>query len=421
MKTWTEFQDRLAPLARQWPQHVSELVDTILAQAVQAGASDVHFDPTHSALQIRMRMDGVLQSVARLPKELSGNVIARLKVTADLLTYRLDVPQEGRARLEGTSAVEGDRGRGAAPVDLRVSTFPTIHGERAVVRLFDPEARSFELDELGLGTDVRQRLERVLADTSGILLLTGPSGSGKTTTIYACLSHLVRASGGGRHMVTLEDPVEVALEGISQSQVAPAAGFDFARGMRSLLRQDPEVIMIGEIRDRETAEIAVEAGLTGHLVISTLHAGSACGVVGRLLEMGIEPYLLTSSLKAVVNQRLVRCLCTACAGPAEIRDQESAGSLRQAVGCAQCLGTGYRGRKLLAEMLEVDAALRRAILDRYDTSQLEQLAREQRQATLWDAARNALTHGEVSMAEVQRVMGREHTVPAVGPADNTQR
>lgn len=407
MNAWTEFEEQLTPLARQWPERVSELVDTVLAEAVQAGASDVHFDPTHAALVVRLRLDGVLQTVATLPRELCGNVVARLKVMADLLTYRLDVPQEGRARASVPRA-SGRDGGGAAAVDFRVSTFPTIHGERAVVRLFDPEARSFELAELGLGAGLLARIERVLGDTSGMLLLTGPSGSGKTTTIYACLSHLVCASGGGRHIVTLEDPVEVALEGISQSQVAPAAGFDFARGMRSLLRQDPEVIMIGEIRDRETAEIAVEAGLTGHLVISTLHAGSACGVVGRLLEMGVEPYLLTSSLKAVVNQRLVRRLCTACAVPAPGRPSEPADASWQATGCSRCFGTGYRGRKLLAELLEVGATLREAMLGRRDTSQLEQVARQHGQRTLWDAAQDALAAGEVSMAELRRVLGTDH-------------
>jgi general secretion pathway protein E len=409
MNAWTDFQEHLTPLARQWPERVSELVDAILAQAVHAGASDVHFEPTYAALIVRMRLDGVLQRVATLPRELCGNVVARLKVMADLLTYRLDVPQEGRARatVPGPAGAAGGVLGDAAEVDFRVSTFPTIHGERAVVRLFDPEARSFALAELGLGAGVRERLERVLADTSGLLLLTGPSGSGKTTTIYACLSHLVRASGGGRHMVTLEDPVEVALEGVSQSQVAPAAGFDFARGMRSLLRQDPEVILIGEIRDRETAQIAVEAGLTGHLVISTLHAGSACGVVGRLLEMGIEPYLLTSSLKAVVNQRLVRRLCIACARPEPGEAPPPADPSWQAVGCSQCFGTGYRGRKLLAEMLEIDATLRRAVLQRHDTGQLEQLARGQGQETLWDAARDALARGEVSRDELHRVLGRQ--------------
>src|SRR4029077_16917774 len=199
--------------------------------------------------------------------------------------------------------------------DMRVSTFPTILGERVVVRLFDATGRVMDLEELGLAPEILSALVALMRERDGAILLTGPSGSGKTTTIYACLRHLVRISAGGRHIVTIEDPVEQAIEGVSQSQARPGTEFDFARGLRSLLRQDPEIIMIGEVRDRETAAVALQAALTGHLVISTLHAGSACGVVGRLLEMGVETYLLTSGLKAILNQRLVRKCCPACRGP----------------------------------------------------------------------------------------------------------
>jgi type II secretory ATPase GspE/PulE/Tfp pilus assembly ATPase PilB-like protein len=328
-------------------------VDTILREAVRRAASDVHVEPTHSAVEIRYRLDGVLHHAATLDRELAPNLVARLKVLAELLTYRVDIPQEGGIREDA----------GGYGIQMRVGTFPTIHGEKAVVRLFDPTGRLLDLEDLGLAPALLGAMTDLLRERTGAILLTGPSGSGKTTTIYACLRYLVRSGGRGRHIVTIEDPVEQVLEGVSQSQARPGTEFDFARGLRSLVRQDPEVIMIGEVRDPETARIAVEAALTGHLVLSTLHAGSACGVVGRLLDMGVEPYLLTSGLRAILNQRLVRRLCPACAGEKGVPE-----------GCERCAKTGYQGRLLLAEMLTLDAPLRQAILARSDTATLEAAA-----------------------------------------------
>jgi hypothetical protein len=224
-------------------------------------------------------------------------VVARLKVLAELLTYRTDVPQEGRIR------------GGPGDVEMRVSTFPTLFGEKAVVRLFAGPGRFLRPEDLGLPPEIRATLGRLLGETSGAILLAGPAGSGKTTTIYACLRELVAASAGTRSLATLEDPIEVAVPGVAQAQVNPAAGFDLGAGLRSLLRQDPEVIAVGEIRDRATAEVAFQAALTGHLVLSTFHAGSAAGVVGRLSDMGIEPYVLRSGVRAIICQRLVRTLC----------------------------------------------------------------------------------------------------------------
>lgn len=252
----------------------------------------MHFQPTASGLEVRFRIDGVLQRVAALPREAAANVVARLKVMAELLTYRNDVPQEGSIR---TSSGGGS--------ERRVSTFPTVYGENAVVRVFNPAHGLLDLDELGLPPAVLATLQRLLREKSGAILVTGPSGSGKSTTIYACLRQLTSETIR-RHIVTIEDPVERLLEGVSQSQARPGTEFDFARGLRSLLRQDPEVIMVGEVRDRETAAVAIEAALTGHLVFSTLHAGSACGVVSRLLEMGVEPYLVTGGVKGILNQRV---------------------------------------------------------------------------------------------------------------------
>ena len=353
-------------------------------------ASDVHFEPTHRSVEVRFRIDGVLQPAATLAKDLAPNLVARLKVLADLLTYRLDIPQEGRM-------IAGLQTFG---VDMRVSTFPTIHGEKAAVRIFEMSQRTFDLDQLGLPDDMLAEWKKLLRERTGTLFLTGPSGSGKTTTIYACLRYLVVASGAGRHLVTIEDPVEQVLEGVSQAQVRPGTEFDFARGLRSLLRQDPEIIMIGEVRDPETARIAVEAALTGHLVFSSLHAGSSCGVVSRLLDMGVEPYLLTSGLKGILNQRLVRRVCGACRK--EIAGQPGT---FEATGCSQCAGTGYHGRLLLAELLIPDAALRQAILAKSDTTQLESIAHRAGGWTLASQAAHAIAQGWTTRGEIERVLG----------------
>jgi type II secretory ATPase GspE/PulE/Tfp pilus assembly ATPase PilB-like protein len=280
---------------------------------------------------------------------------------------------------------------------MRVSTFPTIHGEKAAVRLFGAGVAILDLEQLGLPAQLLGELRRLFLERTGAIFLTGPSGSGKTTTLYACLRELQRASGGTRHIVTIEDPVEQVLEGVSQAQARPGTEFDFARGLRSLLRQDPEIIMVGEVRDADTAHIAVEAALTGHLVFSTLHAGSACGVISRLLEMGIETYLLTSGVKGILNQRLLRRLCQSC--------HKQTGDGWEAAGCEQCLGTGYHGRMLLAELVQLDEALRHSILGRADTQAMEKCVAESGRPTLRSAAEHALAEGQTSRAEVLRVLG----------------
>ena len=386
LRTENDLQDRLNALDAAGPERVCRLVDVILEEAVRRSASDVHFEPGNQCVEVRFRLDGVLHTVANLHRELAPNLVARLKVLADLLTYRLDIPQEGRLR-------QGVNNYG---VDMRVSTFPTVHGEKAAVRIFDVGTRMIDLEQLGLSEELQTALEAMLKERTGAILLTGPSGSGKTTTIYACLRQLVRL-GEGRHIVTIEDPVEQVIEGVSQSQARPGTEFDFARGLRSLLRQDPEVIMIGEVRDPETAAIAIEAALTGHLVFSTLHAGSACGVIGRLLEMGIESYLITSGLRGILNQRLVRRLCASC--------RRQVDSVWQAVGCEQCTQTGYQGRMLLAELLFLTEPLRQAILARSDTTALEAAAGISRSPSIWSAARQALENGLTTRQEIERVMG----------------
>src|SRR5918997_3318745 len=290
------FQREIALRDPGSPRFSVDVVELILAEARAAGASDVHLQPTAEGLSMRWRIDGVLHEAGLIPREVAPNVVARLKVLAELLTYRTDVPQEGRIRGE------------AGDLEMSLSTFPTIHGEKAVVRLFAASGRLTRLNDLGLTAEILQVLRRLLGATSGAVLFSGPAGSGKTTTLYACLRELVAATEGRRSLATLEDPVEVAVAGVAQSQVNLSAGFDLETGLRSLLRQDPEVIAIGEIRDRATAEVAFQASLTGHLVLSTFHAGSAAGAVGRLADMGIEPYLLRSGILAIVSQRLVRKL-----------------------------------------------------------------------------------------------------------------
>jgi general secretion pathway protein E len=390
------FQGRLATLKLDGSKAAVDLVDLILEESRRASASDVHLQPTPEGLEMRWRVDGVLRLTGVLPASLSSNVVARLKVLSELLTYRTDVPQEGRIR--------GQPGEG----EVRVSTFPTLHGEKAVIRLFAASGRFLRLDDLGLPVEVREALGQALRETSGAILLTGPSGSGKTTTIYACLRELVDDNQGRRSLTTLEDPIEVAVEGVTQSQVNPSAGFDLSTGLRSLLRQDPEVIVVGEVRDRSTAEVAFQASLTGHLVLTTFHAGSAAGAIGRLSDMGIEPYLLRSGLLAVVSQRLVRTLCQCAREDPEPRSRLGlpVDRARVAVGCEACGGSGYRGRMVLAELLDPERlGLGPTILAKADIRVLEREALRAGMVDRWRRACQAIESGLTSPAEVRRVLG----------------
>jgi type II secretory ATPase GspE/PulE/Tfp pilus assembly ATPase PilB-like protein len=388
--------EMLARLDPAGPRYATEAVECVLAEARGSGVSDIHFQPCPEGLQLRWRIDGVLQSIGLVPPKVSPNIVARLKVLADLLTYRTDVPQEGRIR------------GGPGEVEMRVSTFPTIFGEKAVVRMFAEPGRFLRLDDLGLPAGVKDELARALDETSGALVLSGPAGSGKTTTIYACLRELAARSSGQRGLVSLEDPVESIVPGVAQSQVNAAAGLTLESGLKSLLRQDPEVIAIGEIRDRTTAEIALEAALTGHLILTTFHAGSACEVIGRLLDMGIEPYVVRSGLRVVLAQRLVRKLCT-CAEPSS-RPEDLLGLpvrfAKVSRGCELCRGTGYAGRAVLAELLlpETDE-LGRAILSRVDVRRLEDIAAEAGMIDRWARAVAAVEAGVTSPAEVRRILG----------------
>jgi general secretion pathway protein E len=391
-----DLAQRLRRLKPADTEYAIQFVELLLNTACEVHASDVHLQPTQQGLDIRWRLDGVLQSVGEFPRGEAADVIARLKVMAELLTYRTETPQEGRIR--------DKHGR----VEIRVSTFPTLYGERAVIRLFASEGRFLYLENLQLPSEVVERLGRLLAETSGAILVTGPAGSGKTTTAYACLREIVRASKDGKSVVSLEDPIEFAVDGVAQSQVNLAAGFDLAVGLRSLMRQDPEVILVGEIRDRDTAETTLQAALTGHLVVTTFHAGSCAGALSRLADMGLEPYQLRSGILAILSQRLVRKLCT-CSSEIESETEKLQLPIqrgRQPRGCPACWQTGYQGRTLLAELLALShPRLGPAILARSDAKELERAAVESGFTPLIHRAAAAVEAGVTSPAEVRRVLG----------------
>jgi type II secretory ATPase GspE/PulE/Tfp pilus assembly ATPase PilB-like protein len=389
-------REELAGLDPAAPEYATLSIEAVLAAARTAGASDIHFQPTGNGLELKFRVDGVLAPVTMFPARVAGNVIARLKVLSGLLTYHTDRPQEGRIRLPREE------------VEMRVCTFPTLGGERTVVRLFGAAQRYQHLDDLGLPDDVLPFLRRLLSETSGAILVSGPAGSGKTTTVYACMREIGRRDRHTRSLVSIEDPIEVAVEGVAQAQVNPAVGLDLAAGLRFLMRQDPEVIMVGEIRDRPTAEAALQASLTGHLLLSTFHAGSAAETVGRLLDMGIEPYVARSGLLAILHQRLLRRLCS-CAQVTDDPDARLGLAVKRVSvprGCEACGGTGYQGRFLLVEMLAPGRGeLSRAILARSETPVIEKLAAEMGMASRWQRACRAVDEGLTSPAEVHRVLG----------------
>jgi general secretion pathway protein E len=385
---------------------IGVLVNTILLDAINAKASDVHIEPWENTLVVRIRLNGVLTELVHLPLELMEKISGRFKVMANLITYQSDLPQEGHA----------SAGPELGGVELRISCFPTTRGEKIVVRIFDPSNRSFEMASLGFDNDTMETFTKLLSKPSGLLLLTGPTGSGKTTAIYSALYYLVQKHGPAVSISTVEDPVEFNLPMISQGMIKPAQDFTYAKALRSLMRQDPQVIMVGEIRDSETAAIAVQAGLTGHLVISTIHSGVGAGVYARMINMDIEPFLLASSIIAVLSIRLIRVNCNFCVKPYQpetamlrlMPDELVASTeFRKGTGCEQCLHTGFSGRTALTELLVADEVVRDAVLQKLPTRALQDVAVRQGMQTMWQNGIKRVVAGQTTIDEVMRVVSAE--------------
>jgi general secretion pathway protein E len=383
---------------------VVQMVNLLFAQAVRDGASDIHIEPYEREVKVRYRIDGILHEALRPPKRLHSAIVSRLKILGELNIAERRLPQDGRIKLN----IAG------RSVDVRLSIVPTVHGERAVMRLLDKTTALLGLEELGMGADVLVKFRKLISVPHGIILATGPTGSGKSTTLYAALQEIYSPA---TNILTIEDPVEYQVPGISQIQVRPGIGLTFAAGLRSFLRQDPDIIMVGEIRDHETAEIAIHAALTGHLVFSTLHTNDAAGAVTRLLDMGVEPYLVASSVIGVVAQRLLRRVCSNCSTPYEpdpevlgaigIKDTTNA-NFRKGAGCDKCQGSGYRGRQGLYEMFLVDEEVRKMTVTRESSSKLRDHAvANQGMRTLLGDGRLAVLAGKTTPAEVLRVSQRE--------------
>ncbi len=391
--------DHLKDLASEAP--VIRLVNLIISRAIELQASDIHFEPFENSFQIRYRIDGVLHDMESPPKNLQAAIISRIKIMSKLNIAERRLPQDGRVKLR----VMGKE------IDFRVSTLPTLFGESVVMRILDSETITFDINSLGFPQEKRANFEDLIKRPYGIILVTGPTGSGKTTTLYSALSQI---NSPEKKIITVEDPVEYQLFGINQIHVKPSIGLTFASSLRSILRQDPDVVMIGEIRDAETAEIAIHAALTGHLVFSTLHTNDAAGAITRLMEMGMENYLVSSSLIGILAQRLVRVVCPKCReefAPSEEALQEMqipAGQwqeirLVKGTGCEHCANTGFRGRTGIYELLMIDDVIRHLILSDSDSKTIKDTARQQGMQTLRDAGWNKVRQQITTGSEVIRV------------------
>ncbi len=378
-------EETLRDLAREAP--IVRLVNDIFNRAVESGASDIHVEPAENELAIRFRIDGVLQTVMNPPIGHYAAIASRIKLLAGMNIAERRLPQDGRIDLD----VAGTQ------LDVRVSTVPSMHGESIVLRLLPKDTSAFNLDSLGLDPHNRERFERLIRLPHGMLLVVGPTGSGKTTTLYSAMKLL---NSETRKIITIEDPVEYQLPGLTQIQVRPQIGLTFANGLRSIVRQDPDIILVGEIRDRETAEIAIHAALTGHLVLSTLHTNDAAGAISRLLEMGVENFLISSALLGVLSQRLVRRVCPECHGKGSLGQTAGSEEIHR---CPVCQGRGYRGRIGIFELLLVDDDIRRAINEHQDSTRIAAIARAHGMITLREDGERKAAAGITTPAEVTRV------------------
>lgn len=389
----------LASCALDDPQYATRIVDELLELAAEAGASDLHFQPERDRLRLKWRIDGVLHPVGAIAQSASASIVVRLKVLAGLLTYQTHLPQEGRVAKRDQA------------LDIRISTFPTLFGEKVVARLLpDAGSQLARLGDLGLSQEVVDVMRRASAQTSGAMLIVGPAGSGKTTTAYACLREILASPYGQRNIASMEDPVEIIIEGVAQSEVAAGPGFDLTTGLKSLVRQDPDVIFVGEIRDPATAETAFQAALTGQLVITTFHASDAATAISRLADMGVPPYVLRSATNCVVAQQLVRRLCACALEPATSDTQSSLGlpvdQWRLPAGCDRCRQTGYLGRLVAAEVLQLwDGPVVSQIEPGVDARKIQTLAEAHGMKPLLRQVVELVQNGRTSPAEMVRLFG----------------
>ncbi len=381
-------------------QTAVQIVDSLLFDAVTHAASDIHLEPMQDNLRVRFRIDGVLLDQEPIERDLMTQVIARLKVLAHMDIAEKRRPQDGKFRLPKNNQL----------IDLRLSTFPSLYGEKMVVRILDRAIHMMDLDRLGFDVETLAQFKKLMQRNSGLFLVTGPTGSGKTTTLYSALSMI---NSPEKNIVTLEDPVEYSIDGITQAQINPAAGFTFEEGMRSILRQDPDVIMVGEIRDKQTARIAIEAALTGHLVLSTLHTNDAPSAIMRLMDMGIEPYLINASLSGVLGQRLTRKICEQCREKKEVTDENrrlinrlnsSIDQLYHGMGCKTCDFLGYKGRAGIFELLEVSHQLRSRIVSQPIFDDIYKQARVDGMRSFHADGIQKIKDGVISLNELVRVV-----------------
>jgi general secretion pathway protein E len=383
---------------------IIKLVNNILSQAIKAGASDIHIEPYRDGFKVRSRIDGILHDLVSPPKWIQPALISRIKIMAKLDIAEKRLPQDGRLDVKIADQ----------QIDVRVSTIPTSFGERVVLRLLNKTSSLLELKELGLAPGDLNLIEGLVASPNGIILVTGPTGSGKTTTLYSILSSMINPD---INIITVEDPVEYQIKGISQIQVNPKIDLTFAKGLRSIVRQDPDIILVGEIRDQETAEIAVQSALTGHLVFSTLHTNDSAGTITRLVDIGVEPFLISSSVLAIMAQRLVRVLCKECKtryipdefileslGVTSLQLENS--HIHKAVGCEKCFNTGFRGRIGIFEILMIDESVQSLILTAYDSNRIKKEAQRQNMVTLRQDGIRKVLEGQTTFEEVIRVASK---------------